>query len=167
MIRRIEGMEINISPKARIAENASVIGEVVIGDESNIWYGAVVRGDMGSITIGCGTAVEDNATVHGKTEIGNYVTIGHNAIVHNCIVEDGCMIGMGAVVMDGAVIGKGSLIAAGCLVTQGKIIPPGSLVMGVPGKVCGEVSEENRKYLEDAVEIYSKLAGMQLPLAGE
>lgn len=130
-----------------LAETAVVIGDVVMGDGCSVWYNAVVRGDVNSIRIGHRVNIQDNATLHctykkcGLT-IGNDVSIGHNAVVHGCTVEDKVLIGMGAIVMDQAVIGSGSVIAAGAVVTQGTVVEPGSLMAGVPAKRIGAVGKE-------------------------
>lgn len=145
-----------------IAPGAWVIGDVVIGKKSSVWFNAVVRGDEHYIRIGSETNVQDHAMLHGTPldfplEIGNRVTIGHGAIVHGCIVEDECMIGMGAIVMDGAKIGRGSLIAAGSLVPQGLVVPAGSLVMGSPGKVIKTLDEPAQKRMLRSVTNYLQL----------
>jgi carbonic anhydrase/acetyltransferase-like protein (isoleucine patch superfamily) len=122
-----------------VAENAAVIGNVTMGQDCSVWFGAAVRGDSETITIGQRTNIQDNATIHNNeghpVVIGNDVSIGHNAVVHGATLEDGVLVGMGAVVLDDAVVGKDSLIAAGAVVTKGSVIPPNSLVMGTPGKV--------------------------------
>ena len=125
-----------------LAPNATVVGDVQMGENVNVWYGAVIRGDHGTITIGDGTNIQDNAVLHDGLTLGKNCTVGHGAIVHGCTVEDNCLIGMGATILDGAVIGEGSIIGAGALVGEGKVIPPRSLVVGVPGKVIREVSNE-------------------------
>ena len=140
----------NLSPELGeevfIAPGAYVLGQVTIGARTSIWFGAVVRGDMESIRIGEESNIQDNVTMHVDcdypTVVGDRVTVGHNAILHGCIVEDGCLIGMGSVLLNGSVIGRDSLIAAGSLITQGTIIPPRSLVIGSPGKVVRTLSEE-------------------------
>jgi carbonic anhydrase/acetyltransferase-like protein (isoleucine patch superfamily) len=156
----------NIHPKLEeevfIAPGAWVIGDVVIGKRSSVWFNSVVRGDEHYIRIGCETNVQDSAVLHGTPvdfplEIGDRVTIGHGAIVHGCIVEDECMIGMGAIVMDGAKIGKGSLVAAGALITPGFVIPPGSLVMGSPGKIIKTLDEAEQKRMLRSVGNYQIL----------
>lgn len=128
-----------------IADGAKVLGDVRIGDNSSIWYNAVVRADKETITIGNNTNVQDNAVLHldpgGKVEIGDYVTIGHNAIVHGCKVGNNTLIGMGAIVMNHAVIGDNCLIGAAALVTEGMIIPDGSVVKGSPAKISRNVTE--------------------------
>ena len=130
-----------------VAPGALVAGDVHIGAGSSVWFGSVVRGDVGWIRIGERTNLQDLTVVHvsgGKanTRIGDDVTVGHRAIIHGCTVEDRCLIGMGAILLDGCVIGAGSVVAAGALVPPGKVIPPGSMVMGMPGKVRRQVSEE-------------------------
>lgn len=153
-----------LGARCYIAENAAVIGDVALGDDCSVWFGAAVRGDSGPITVGRGTNIQDNATVHcsdgAPAVIGNYVSIGHNAVVHSATVEDEALIGMGAVVLDGAVVGKGSIVAAGAVVTKGTVIPPCSLAMGIPAKVRGTVPEganlENTRTYIDRKEIYRK-----------
>ncbi|WP_299144673.1 gamma carbonic anhydrase family protein [uncultured Dialister sp.] len=133
----------SIHPKAHVFEDADVIGNVTVGEFSSIWYHATVRGDK-AITIGSYTNVQDNTMIHGESyecHIGNFVTIGHSAILHCCTVEDNCLIGMGACVLDTAVIGEGSIVAAGALVVKGTVVPPHSLVMGRPAKVVKQLDE--------------------------
>jgi gamma-carbonic anhydrase len=146
-----------------IAPGAWVIGDVVIGERSSIWFNTIVRGDVHYIRIGSETNIQDNCTLHvtGGTfpmEIGDRVTVGHRAIVHGCVVGDDCLIGMGAVIMDGAKIGKGSLVAAGALVPPGFEVPPGSLVMGAPAIVKREVGEAEREMIRGSVSHYLQLA---------
>lgn len=135
-----------IGTETYIAPNATLAGDVNLGNHVTILFGAVLRADMDSIVIGDGSNVQDNAVIHesiGKPVIiGKNVSIGHGAIVHGAIIEDDCLIGMGAIILNGAKIGKGSLIAAGALVSERKEIPPRSLVMGVPGKVVRELTDE-------------------------
>lgn len=139
-----------------IAGSASVVGEVTLGDDCSVWFGAALRGDSGHIEIGPRSNVQDNATVHcsvgGAVRIGSDVSIGHNAVVHGAVLEDGVLVGMGAVVLDGAVIGEGSIIGAGAIVTKGTVVPPNSLVIGVPGRViralpAGSNLENAREYV--------------------
>src|SRR5690242_4644135 len=122
-----------------LAKGAVVIGDVTIGDFSSVWYHAVLRGDINRIVVGHHSNVQDNAVLHLADDfpclVGNYVTIGHSAIVHACTVEDEVLIGMGATILDGAVVGAQSLVGAHALVTQRTVVPPGSLVMGSPAKV--------------------------------
>ena len=139
------------------APTASVVGDVRLGDDSSVWFGATVRGDAASVTIGARTNIQDNATIHCSmgqpTVLGDDVSVGHNAVVHSATLEDGVLIGMGAVVLDGALVGAGSTVGAGAVVTKGTVIPPNSLVLGVPGRVVGTVppgaNQENaRVYVE-------------------
>jgi carbonic anhydrase/acetyltransferase-like protein (isoleucine patch superfamily) len=141
-----------------IAEGAVVIGDVTLGDRSSVWYHAVVRGDINRIVIGEGTNIQDNAVVHLADDypalLGNYVTVGHSAIVHACTVEDEVLIGMGAVILDGAVIGAQSIIGANALVTQGTRIPPGSMALGSPAKVVRSLTPQERAGLKHWAEKY-------------
>lgn len=141
-----------------LAAGARVVGAVTIGEGSSVWYNAVVRGDSDTITIGAGSNVQDNVSIHvdrgHPVVIGDDVSIGHNAVVHGCTVGDGSLIGMGAVVLSGAVVGAGCLIAGGALVMAGAVIPDGSLVAGIPGKVRRELTAEERQGLLDNALIY-------------
>ncbi len=146
-----------------VAENASVIGDVHLGDEASVWFGVVVRGDYAPIRVGARTNLQDNTVVHitaGKfgTTIGDDVTVGHGAIVHACTVGDRCLVGMGSVVLDGAVIGEDSFVAAGSLVPPGKVIPPRSFVMGRPAKVVRPVGEEDVAWVRSAAAGYVQYA---------
>jgi len=136
-----------IDDSAYIAPTAALIGDVVIGKNSSIWFHAVLRGDLNSIIIGNDSNIQDGCLLHVTHElpvvIENRVTIGHGAIVHGCHIESDCLIAMGAVILDGAHIGQGSLIAAGAVVSPNTKIPPRSLVMGVPAKVAREMTEED------------------------
>ncbi len=129
-----------IAPSAYIADNATIVGEVHVGDDASILHGAVVRGDSVAVWIGKGTNVQDLAVLHGDPgypcRLGDRVTVGHGAIVHGAEVEDDCLIGIRAIVLNGAKIGKHSIIGAGSLVAEGKTIPPRSLVLGVPVEWC-------------------------------
>lgn len=143
-----------------IASTAVVEREVELKAKSSIWFNAVLRGDVNSISIGEGSNVQDGTVVHVADDhpaiVKDYVTIGHGAIIHGCTIEDCCLIGMGAIILNGAHIGKGSIVAAGALVPEGAEIPPNSLVMGVPGKVVRTIDkvEENKalalKYIQVA-----------------
>ena len=141
-----------------IAEGASVTGDVRLAKGVSIWYGAVLRGDMGPITVGTDTNIQDGAILHEETVVGRGCTIGHGAIVHGCTVGDHCLIGMHATILNGAVIGDGCLIAAGALVPEGMVIPAGSLVIGVPGKVVRPVSAEQAAGIKANEEEYLQLA---------
>jgi len=135
-----------------VASTAVVIGDVTLGAHSSVWYGAVLRGDINRIVVGHHTNVQDNAVLHLADDyacvLGNWVTVGHSAVVHACQVGDEVLVGMGAVILDGAVIGKQSIIGAKALVTQGTKIPPGSLVLGAPGKVVRKLTKEERAGLK-------------------
>ncbi|MBP0018706.1 MAG: gamma carbonic anhydrase family protein [Cyanobacteria bacterium SBLK] len=145
---------------AFIAPGATVIGGVLLKEGANIWYGAVVRGDVERIEIGAHTNVQDGAILHGDpgkpTILEDYVTIGHRAVIHSAIVERGCLIGIGAIVLDGVRVGEGSIIGAGSVVT--KDVPPRSLVVGVPGKKVRDISDEQAAELIEHAQNYEKLA---------
>ena len=147
MIRPFRGKHPQIHESAFVEESAQVIGDVHIGEQSSIWFNAVVRGDVFYIRIGDRTNVQDGTVIHvangtHATILEDEVTIGHNVTLHGCHVERGCLIGMGAVVMDGVRVGEKSLVAAGSLVSPGTVIPPHSLVMGVPAKVKRQLTDE-------------------------
>lgn len=130
-----------------IAPNATVIGDVVLEDEASVWFGAVLRADIGGIVVGRRSNLQDLVCVHmteglSKTIVGADVTVGHSAVLHGCTIEDRCLIGMGAIVLDNAVIGEGSVIAAGTLVPPRMVVPKGSLVRGNPAKVIRPVNEK-------------------------
>ncbi|KXU37518.1 gamma carbonic anhydrase family protein [Cephaloticoccus capnophilus] len=145
-----------------VAPNANIQGDVVLGEKSSVFYGAVLRGDIAEIRIGEGTNIQDNAIVHLADDlgayIGNYCTIGHAAIIHACTVGDECLIGMGATVLDGAVVGARSIIGANALVPQGMQIPPGSMVYGSPAKVIRPLREEELSFLKQSAEKYIEVA---------
>jgi carbonic anhydrase/acetyltransferase-like protein (isoleucine patch superfamily) len=145
-----------------IARGAVVIGDVTLGDHSSVWYNAVVRGDINRIVVGHHSNVQDNAVLHLADEypciVGNYVTIGHSAVVHACTIGDECLVGMGAIVLDGAVVGEQSIIGARALVTQGTQIPPGSMVLGAPAKVVRTLTDAERKGLSYWAEKYVRNA---------
>lgn len=133
-------------PTSLIFPGAVVVGDVTLGENCSVWFNAVIRADEAPITIGDGTNVQDNATLHVSEDnpltVGKNVTIGHGAILHSCTVEDGALIGMGAVVLDGAVIGQDAMVAAGALVTPRTVIPAGTLAVGSPAKVKRELTPE-------------------------
>ena len=143
-----------------------MLGDVTLGDHASVWCNAVLRGDINRIVIGHHSNVQDNAVLHLADDfgciIGNYVTIGHNAIVHACTVEDEVLVGMGSVILDGAVVGAQSIIGAKALVPQGAKIPPGSMVLGVPGKVVRSLTAEERKGLKAWAEKYVGVSGYYL-----
>jgi carbonic anhydrase/acetyltransferase-like protein (isoleucine patch superfamily) len=150
MIRSYRGVMPTIAASAYIDPSAQVIGDVEIGERSSIWPNASVRGDVNRIRIGAESNVQDNCVLHGELGVypvlvGDRVTVGHAAVLHGCVVEDDCVIGIGAVVLNGARIGRGTVIGAGSLVTEETVIPAESLVMGVPAKVRGPVSAAERE----------------------
>jgi carbonic anhydrase/acetyltransferase-like protein (isoleucine patch superfamily) len=162
LIAGVGGKEPRVHPEAFVAPTSVVLGDVTVGADTGIWYHAVVRADCGPITLGAGSNVQDNCTVHVDpgfpVVIGDRVTIGHNAVVHGCTVEDDVLIGMGATVLNGAHIGAGSLIAAQALVPQGMRVPPGSLVAGVPAKVKRQLTDEELAGIRLNGEVYVDLA---------
>jgi carbonic anhydrase/acetyltransferase-like protein (isoleucine patch superfamily) len=163
MIVAYAGRTPRIDPSAFVVESATVVGDVVIGPESSVWFGAVVRGDIEPIRIGAATNIQDNATLHvvgGKygTTLGDRVTVGHNAVVHGCVVEDGALIGMGAVVLDRVVVGSESLIAAAALVPPGTVIPPRSMVRGNPAQVVRPLSDDELELIRSSAANYVRYA---------
>jgi gamma-carbonic anhydrase len=170
MIRGYGGTRPTIGQGVFLAETCAVIGDVVIGDESSIWYGTVLRGDVMPIRVGARTSIQDGTIVHvtsgfSGTIIGDDCTIGHAAIIHACTIEDSCLVGMGAIVLDGARVGRGSFVGAGALVTPGTDIPPGSFVVGAPARVKRTVSDRDREQIEFGARHYVELARRYL--AGE
>ncbi|MFH1497820.1 MAG: gamma carbonic anhydrase family protein [Verrucomicrobiota bacterium] len=141
-----------------VAKNATVVGDVTLGPKSSVFYGAVLRGDIARIVVGEGSNIQDNAVVHLADDldaiIGDYVTVGHSAVVHACTIGDECLIGMGAVVLDGAKIGDRCLIAAGAVVTPRTVIPDGSMVAGTPAKVLRTLSAGEQAGLRGWAEKY-------------
>ena len=167
MIRQFDNKHPKLGRNVYISESASIIGDVILGDKVNIWFGAVLRGDMHYIKIDSRSNVQDNAVVHvttaiSPTKIGSGVTVGHGAIIHGCTIEDDCMIGMGAIVMDDAVIGAGSLVGAGALVPPNMKVPPKSLVVGMPGQVVRGVREDEYKMILERPQEYIDLATIYL-----
>lgn len=151
-----------IAPTARIARDATVIGNVELKADTCVLFGAVIRGDCdGRIVVGERSNVQDLACIHvpmhGETIIGDDVTIGHGAILHGCTIGDGTLIGMGSIILDGAKVGKGCMIAAGAVLTSTADIPDGSVVMGTPGRVVREVTDQDREYISEAVDEYIRI----------
>ena len=146
-----------------IAPNATVVGDVKLADNVNIWYGAVLRGDNGTISVGEGTNIQDNAVVHDATTIGKFCTVGHSAIIHGCTVGDSCLVGMGAIILSGAVIGDHCMVGAGALVTSKMNAPAGSLILGSPAKVIRPLTEEELRDMEQNAQNYVNHAKAQLP----
>jgi len=152
MIRSYQGHTPVIPASCYVDVSAQVLGDVVLGEHSSIWMNAVVRGDVHSIRIGANSNVQDCSVLHGMRYkypviVGDWVTIGHNATVHGCVIEDACLIGMGSSVLNNARIGEGSIIAAGAVIPENTVIPPRSLVAGVPGKVRRELADKDRELI--------------------
>ena len=145
-VRPFKGFTPKIAPGVFIADTARVIGEVEIGEDASIWYGSVLRGDVGAIRIGARSNIQDLSMLHmslgiSNTVIGEEVTVGHSVVIHGAIIGDGALIGMGAILLDNCEIGAEALIAAGTVVTAGTKIPPRTLVLGQPGKVIRDLKE--------------------------
>lgn len=147
-----------IHPSAYLAENVNVIGNVVVGADSSIWFNSVLRGDINSITIGDRTNVQDACVMHVTHEcpvmVGSDVTVGHRAIIHGCTIGDACLIGMGSIVLDGAKVGAGSLVAAGAVVLQGFVVLEGSLVAGVPGRIIRLLTDDEKGHILQSASNY-------------
>lgn len=164
VIREIKGIKPVFGDNCWCAETAVIVGEVEMGDNCTVWYNAIVRGDVNSIKIGHNTNIQDGAVIHctykkAATVIGSNVSIGHNAIVHGCTVEDNVLIGMGAIVMDHAVVKSGSIIGAGAIVLQNQIIEPNSVYVGNPARKVKEIGEEGVGLIERTANNYIKYAG--------
>ena len=151
----------HISASAFIAENATIIGDVTIGDETGIWYGCVVRGDVNLIKIGKRTNIQDGTVIHvwrnkelGATIIGDEVTVGHKAMLHACELQDRCFIGMGAIIMDKAVVEEGGMVAAGTLISPGKIVRSGEIWAGNPGRFFRKMTEEESNFIVESADNY-------------
>ena len=152
MIRSYKGITPVVPAGCYVDISAQVIGDVVLGEQASIWMNAVVRGDVNSIRIGAKSNVQDCAVLHGMRNlypviVGEMVTIGHNATVHGCVVEDAVLVGMGARILNNARIGEGSIIAAGAVIPEQMVVPPNSLVAGVPGKIRRTLGDEDRKMI--------------------
>jgi carbonic anhydrase/acetyltransferase-like protein (isoleucine patch superfamily) len=150
IIKTIKGKTPLFGKDCFIAENATIVGDVVMGDECSVWFNAVIRGDVHYIRMGNKVNVQDGAIIHctyqkAPTNIGNNVSIAHNAIVHGCTVEDNVLIGMGSIIMDDCIVGSNSIIAAGAVLTKGTIVPPGTIYGGMPAKKFKDISPELSK----------------------
>ena len=161
-LKKFLGREPEIHRTAYVAPQATVIGAVKLGPRSSVWPGSVLRGDINYIEVGEGTNIQDGAVVHLADDlpavIGKHVTVGHLAIVHACVIENECLIGMRATILDGAVIGKQSIVGAAALVTKGMKVPPGSLVVGTPARVVRKLTKEERKEPRRLAEKYVMVA---------
>jgi len=164
LIRALNGNSPKFGKDCWLAETAVVIGEVTMGDNCSIWYNAVLRGDVHSITIGHNSNIQDNAMIHctylkAPTLIGNNVSIGHNAIVHGCTLEDDVLIGMGAIVMDHVVVGTGSIVGAGAVVLENTIIEPYSVYVGNPARKVKDIGEKGKAEIQRIANNYIKYSG--------
>lgn len=151
-VKNVRGYVPKFGNNCFLAETAVVVGEVSMGDNCTVWFNAVVRGDVHSITIGNNTNIQDGVVIHctyqrAKTVIGNNVSIAHNAVVHGCTIEDNVLVGMGAIIMDDTVVGANSVIAAGAVVLPNTIIEPGSVYAGVPAKRVKDTSDEMKEVI--------------------
>lgn len=161
LILPIAGRAPELHPDSWVAPNATVIGQASLHAGASAWYGAILRAEAEVIEIGAGTNIQDGVTIHVDpgfpVRVGAGCSVGHNAVLHGCTVEDNSLVGMGAVVLNGAVVGSGSLIAAGAVVPQGAVIPPGSMVAGVPGKVRRQLSEDEINGIRHNALVYQEL----------
>ncbi|NJQ01585.1 gamma carbonic anhydrase family protein [Streptomyces zingiberis] len=162
LIAAVAGRTPEVHEGAFTAATSVVLGEVTLAEGASVWYHTVVRADLGPVVVGADSNVQDNCTVHVDpgfpVTVGERVSVGHNAVLHGCTVEDDCLIGMGATVLNGAHIGAGSLVAAQALVPQGMRVPPGSLVAGVPAKVKRELTGEERETIRLNAAMYRELS---------
>ena len=147
LIKSVRGFTPKYGKNCFFAENATLIGEVIMGDDCSVWYQSVVRGDVNTISMGDRVNIQDGAVIHGTfeksaTTIGNDVSIGHNAIVHGCTIHDRVLVGMGSIIMDDSVVGSNSIIAAGSVLPKNTIVPEGSVFAGIPAKKIKEISPE-------------------------
>jgi gamma-carbonic anhydrase len=159
LIMTVNGLTPQIGGGEWIAPNATIVGDVTMGANCTVWFNAVIRGDVNKLVFGDNCNIQDGAVVHATyqkaaTTVGHNVSIGHNAIVHGCTIEDSVLVGMGAIIMDGAVIGQGSIIAAGAVVTQNTIVPPGSIYAGNPAKFLKIVAGENAEMIDRIAKNY-------------
>lgn len=150
-VYELNGVSPRIAASAWVADSAQVMGEVEIGENSSLWFGAIVRGDTETIRIGANTNIQDGSVLHADVgmplTIGNNVTVGHQVMLHGCTVGDGALIGIGAIVLNGAKIGKGCIVGAGALVTEGKEFPDGSMILGSPAKAVRELTPAQKEGL--------------------
>jgi carbonic anhydrase/acetyltransferase-like protein (isoleucine patch superfamily) len=150
LLKSVRGLTPSYGSDCFFAENATLIGDIIMGEQCSVWYQAVIRGDVNSIRIGNRVNIQDGAVIHAtykkaSTHIGNNVSVGHNAIVHGCLIQDNVLIGMGSIVMDQCEIGSNSIIAAGAVVPQGTIVPSGSIYAGIPAKKIKSLTEDLQK----------------------
>lgn len=167
MIRTFQGIKPTIDGSAFIEETAVVIGDVVIGEQSSVWFNTVIRGDVHYIRIGNRTNVQDLCVIHVAhdtypTIVGDDVTVGHHVVLHGCTIQDRVLVGMGAIIMDGALIGEDSVVGAGALITEHTIIPPKSVVLGAPAKVKRAVTEKELAWITESAQNYVSYARQYL-----
>jgi carbonic anhydrase/acetyltransferase-like protein (isoleucine patch superfamily) len=163
LIKSVKGIKPQFGSNCFLAENATIVGDVIMGNECTVWFNAVVRGDVHSIRIGNFTNIQDGAIIHAtfmksKTVIGNRVSIAHNAIVHGCTIEDDVLVGMGAIVMDDALIRSGSVIAAGAVVLAGTVVESNSIYAGMPAKKIKDAGVEMHDLIERTAKNYPMYA---------
>lgn len=170
MVRSLNNHCPAIAADAFVADTATVVGRVTVGEGSSVWYGSVLRGDVCDIVVGARTSVQDGAVLHGDSDapclVGDDVTIGHLACVHGCTIGDGAVVGIGAVVLSKAVVGPGAVVAAGALVPEGAVIPPDSLVVGVPAKTVRAVTDQERTRFRANSRHYIELGRQHAHCAG-
>jgi carbonic anhydrase/acetyltransferase-like protein (isoleucine patch superfamily) len=159
MIRSYQGATPQFPETCYIDDSAQLIGDVIVGEHSSVWMNSVLRGDVHQIRVGHYSNIQDNSILHGMKEqygvyVGDYVTVGHNVILHGCIVEARCLIGMGSIILNGAVIGSGSIIAAGSLIPEKTVVEPNSLWMGSPGKFRRHLDEKDQAMILRYAENY-------------
>ncbi len=167
MIRTYQGVRPKIAESAFIEESAVVIGDVVIGEDSSVWFNTVIRGDVNCIRIGHRTNIQDLCVVHVShdtysTVLGDDVTVGHHVVLHGCTIKDRVLIGMGAIIMDGAVIGEDCIVGAGALITERTVVPPKSLILGAPAKVKRAVTDEELAWIKESAQNYVHYARQYL-----
>lgn len=165
MVRPYRGVMPRIASSAYVDLSAQVIGDVVIGERSSVWLNVSIRGDVNHIRVGNETSIQDNTVLHVDHDvypclIGNRVTVGHSAVLHGCVIEDGVLIGIGAIVLNGARIGAGAVVAAGALVPERMEVPPNSLVMGAPAKVRRDVTPQERERFEKNCDNYVRITAI-------
>ena len=172
MIRSYEGKTPMVPPSCYVDQSAQLIGDVELGEQASVWMNAVLRGDVNSIRLGARSNVQDCAVLHGMRYlypviVGEMVTIGHNATVHGCVLEDEVLVGIGAVILNNARVGEGSIIAAGAVISEQMVIPANSLVAGVPGKVKKTLGDEDRKMILKYAQNYLDYTAIYLAEMGK
>ena len=163
MLRAFQGIMPTVGANAFVEESAIVVGDVVLGAESSVWFLSVVRGDVNFIKIGCRSNIQDLCILHVTHDthpliIGDEVTVGHHVVLHGCTIKDRVLVGMGAILMDGAVIGEECVIGARALITEGTVVPPGSLVLGSPARVKRSVTDKERAWIRQSAANYVRYA---------